>query len=53
MSDSSSITGLNWYAVQPLSNQEGKAKKYLDKFIAIEEMDDFVCDVLMPTEQIT
>jgi transcriptional antiterminator NusG len=53
MSDSSSITGPNWYAVQTLSNQEGKAKKYLDKFIAIEEMDDFVFDVLMPTEQIT
>ena len=53
MSDSSSITGPNWYAVQTLSNQEGKAKKYFDKFIAIEEMDDFVFDVLMPTEQIT
>ena len=53
MSDSSSITGPNWYAVQTLSNQEGKAKKYLDKFISIEEMDDFVFDVLMPTEQIT
>jgi transcriptional antiterminator NusG len=53
MSDSSPITGPRWYAVQTLSNQEGKAKKYLDKFIAIEEMDDFVFDVLMPTEQIT
>ena len=53
MSDSSSITGPNWYAVQTLSNQEGKAKKYLDKFIAIEEMDDFVFEVLMPTELIT
>ena len=47
MSDSSSITGPRWYAVQTLSNQEGKAKKYLDKFIAVEEMDDFVFDILI------
>ena len=53
MSDSSSITGPHWYAVQTLSNQEGKAKKYLDKFIAVEEMDDFVFDILMPTETVT
>ncbi|MEM7790290.1 MAG: transcription termination/antitermination protein NusG [Verrucomicrobiota bacterium] len=53
MSNSSSVTGPNWYAVQTLSNQEQKAKKYLDKFIAIEEMEDYVFDVLMPTETVT
>ena len=53
MSDSSSISGPRWYAVQTLSNQEGKAKKYLDKFIAIEEMEDYIFDVLMPTETVT
>ena len=30
-------TGAQWYVIQTLSNQEGKAKKYLDKFIPIEE----------------
>ena len=30
-----------------------KAKKYLDKFIAVEEMEDYVFDVLMPTETVT
>ena len=53
MSETSSITGPNWYAVQTLSNQEQKAKKYLDKFISIEEMDDLVFEVLMPTEVVT
>ena len=48
-----SLSGPRWYAVQTLSNQEGKSKKYLDKFIAIEEMEDFVFDVLMPTETVT
>jgi transcriptional antiterminator NusG len=52
MSNSSSISGPRWYAVQTLSNQEQKAKKYLDKFIAIEEMDDYVFEILMPTEQV-
>jgi transcriptional antiterminator NusG len=53
MSEASTITGPKWYAVQTLSNQEQKAKKYLDKFIAIEEMEDYVFEVLMPTETVT
>ena len=53
MSNSSSVTGPRWYAVQVLSNQEQKAKKYLDKFITVEEMEDYVFDVLMPTEMVT
>jgi transcriptional antiterminator NusG len=50
---SNSFSGPNWFAVQTLSNQEGKAKKYLDKFIAVEEMEDYVFEVLMPTETVT
>ena len=38
MSAATSVTGPQWYAVQTLSNQEQKAKRYLDKFIEIEEM---------------
>ena len=53
MSNFSSFSGPNWYAVQTLSNQEGKAKKYLDKFIAIEELEDYVFEVLVPTETVT
>ena len=54
MSNSSStLSGANWYAVHTLSNQEGKAKQYLDKFIAVEEMEDYIFEVLMPTETVT
>ena len=49
----SSVTGPQWYAVQTLSNQEQKAKRYLDKFISIEEMEEYVFEVLMPTEVVT
>ena len=45
--------GPQWYAVQTLSNQEQKAKRYLDKFISIEEMEEYVFEVLMPTEVVT
>lgn len=53
MSNSSTISGPNWFAVQTLSNQEQKAKKYLDKFISVEEMEDYIFEVLMPTEVVT
>jgi transcriptional antiterminator NusG len=42
-----------WYALQTLSNMEGKVKRYLDKFVELEEMGDYVFDVLMPSETVT
>lgn len=48
-----SQSGPQWYAVQCLSNQEAKAKKYLEKFIEVEEMGDFVFEVVMPEETVT
>ena len=30
----------DWYAIQTLSNMEQKVKKYLDKFIEIEGLQD-------------
>ncbi|MEM7671993.1 MAG: transcription termination/antitermination protein NusG [Verrucomicrobiota bacterium] len=47
------LSGPQWFAVQCLSNQEAKAKKYLDKFISIEEMGEYVFEVLMPEETVT
>lgn len=53
MSNASPVSGPQWYAVQTLSNQEQKAKRYLDKFVPIEEMDEYIFEVLMPTEVVT
>ncbi|WP_269541412.1 transcription termination/antitermination protein NusG [Cerasicoccus fimbriatus] len=47
------LSELQWYAVQTLSNQEAKVKRYLDKFIEIEEMGEHIKEVLMPTETVT
>ncbi|MBC2600906.1 transcription termination/antitermination factor NusG [Puniceicoccus vermicola] len=53
MVSNSTMSGHRWFAVQTLSNQEQKAKSYLDKFVEIEEMGDRVLEVLMPTETVT
>lgn len=53
MSTVSAVSGSRWFAVQTLSNSENKAKKYIDKYLKQEEMDEFIFQVLMPTEQVT
>lgn len=53
MSETSEQYPGKWYVVQTLSNQEGKVKRYLDKFIPVEEMEDYVFEVLVPTEVVT
>jgi len=53
MSESTAQAKGKWYVLQTLSNQEGKVKKYLDKFIVEEEMEDYVFEVLVPTETVT
>ena len=53
MTEVSTKSDAKWYAVQTLSNQEAKAKRYLDKFIPLEEMEDLIEEVLMPTETVT
>ncbi len=49
----SSISNARWYAVQTLSNKEGAVKRYLDRYMASEEMDEYIAEVLMPTETVT
>lgn len=53
MVSESPVTVAKWYALQTLSNMEGKVKRYLDKFIEIEEMGEYVLEVLVPTETVT
>lgn len=39
--------------VQTLSNKEPAAKRYLDRYIAENELEDLVFEVLMPTETVS
>ncbi len=53
MSATSTPTGAQWFALHTLSGQEQKVKTYLDKFKKIEELDDHVFEVLLPTEVVS
>lgn len=52
MEQTEAENGFAWYAIQTLSNMEQKVKKYLDKFIEIEGLQDYIKEVLMPTENV-
>ncbi|HLS28615.1 MAG TPA: transcription termination/antitermination protein NusG [Opitutales bacterium] len=58
MSDSSptnsnQTSGMKWYVVQTLSGREERTKQYLDKFKRIEELEDYIGEVLVPTEVVS
>ena len=42
-----------WYVVQTLSNLEGKVKRMIESQLAHEEMEDYIYEVLMPTEVVS
>ena len=45
--------GAQWFALHTLSGQENKVKTYIEKFRKAEELDDFVFEVLLPTEVVS
>ncbi len=49
----STPTGAQWFAVHTLSGQEQKVKTYIEKFKKAEELDEFVHEVLLPTEVVS
>jgi transcription termination/antitermination protein NusG len=42
-----------WYVVQTLSNKEMAAKRYIDRYIAENELEDHIFEVLVPTETVS
>jgi len=51
--ETSNSTGTQWFAVHTLSGKEGKVKEYIEKFKKVEELDDFIAEVLLPTETVS
>ncbi len=45
--------GAQWFALHTLSGQEGKVKTYIEKFKKVEELDDYIMEVLLPTEVVS
>ena len=46
------MSNLNWYVVRAVSGQEKKVKAYLEKEIASYKLEDFITEVLTPTEKV-
>ncbi|MDF9828444.1 transcriptional antiterminator NusG [Ereboglobus sp. PH5-5] len=54
MSDTATVPAdAQWFALHTLSGQENKVKVYIDKFKKQEELDDYIFEVLLPTEQVS
>ncbi|MFA5264378.1 MAG: transcription termination/antitermination protein NusG [Opitutaceae bacterium] len=51
--DITSPAGAQWFALHTLSGQETKVKTYIEKFKTAEELDDFIFEVLLPTEVVS
>jgi transcriptional antiterminator NusG len=45
--------GAQWFALHTLSGKEGKVKQYIDRYKTIEELDDYITEVLLPTETVS
>lgn len=45
--------GAQWFALHTLSGQEGKVKTYVEKFKKAEELDDYIFELLLPTEVVS
>jgi transcriptional antiterminator NusG len=50
---SSAPAGAQWFALHTLSGQEGKVKTYIEKFKKPEELDDYIFEILLPTEVVS
>jgi len=45
--------GAQWFALHTLSGQENKVKTYIEKFKKAEELDDYIFEILLPTEVVS
>ncbi len=53
MSASATQPGTQWFALHTLSGQENKVKTYIEKFKKAEELDDYIFEILLPTEVVS
>src|ERR1700741_5236287 len=44
--------GLNWYVIRAVSGQEKKLKSYLENEIARQKLQDYIPQVLIPSEKV-
>ncbi len=52
-SEAEQLPAAQWFAVHTLSGKENKVKQYIEKFKRVEELDDHIAEVLLPTETVS
>lgn len=50
--EKNTVSELKWYVVRAVSGQEKKVKNYLETEIARQNLDDFVPQILIPSEKV-
>jgi transcriptional antiterminator NusG len=45
--------GAQWFALHTLSGQENKVKIYIEKFRKAEELEEYIFEILLPTELVS
>jgi transcriptional antiterminator NusG len=53
MPDAITLSQPQWYVLHTLSGKESRVKQYIEKFKRIEELDDYIFEVLVPTEMVS
>ncbi|HKJ90177.1 MAG TPA: transcription termination/antitermination protein NusG [Oceanipulchritudo sp.] len=53
VSSSNPLREGQWFVVQTLSNKEPAAKRYIDRYISENELEDFVFEVLVPEQTVS
>lgn len=53
MAESVETLPAKWYVLHTLANQEAKIKNHLETYLKAEEMEDFILEILMPTEMVS
>lgn len=51
--ETSAPAGAQWFALHTLSGQENKVRSYIEKFKKTEELDDYIFEILLPTEVVS
>jgi transcription termination/antitermination protein NusG len=52
MAETTAQTDARWYVVQTLSGKESKVKQHLERYRKEEELEDYLFEVLVPTETV-
>jgi transcriptional antiterminator NusG len=52
MPENATLSGHQWYVLHTLTGKEGRVKQYIERYKRLEELDEEILEVLVPTETV-